>query len=59
MRGSSRLEATPDDVLLGSNATETNIKRLSAMGRLAEYRVLQFATHGTLAGEIEKTSEPA
>jgi tetratricopeptide (TPR) repeat protein/CHAT domain-containing protein len=52
------LKLSPDDVLLGSNATETNIKRLSATGRLAEYRVLHFATHGTLAGEIEKTSEP-
>ena len=38
--------------MLGANATETTIKRLNDQGRLAQYRVLHFATHGTLAGEI-------
>jgi hypothetical protein len=52
------LKLAPEDVLLAGNATETTIKRLSATGRLADYRVIHFATHGTLAGEIEKTSEP-
>jgi len=52
------LKLAPQDILLGAKATETTIKRLSAEGKLADYRVLHFATHGTLAGEIEGTSEP-
>jgi CHAT domain-containing protein len=52
------LKLAPDDILLGANATETNIKRLSGEGKLAQYHVLHFATHGTLAGEITGTSEP-
>jgi CHAT domain-containing protein len=34
------------------------VKRLSAEGRLADYRVLHFATHGALAGELENVNEP-
>ena len=52
------LKLAPDDIVLGANATETTVKRLSAEGRLAGYRVVHFATHGTLAGEIDGTSEP-
>ena len=58
MRGAKDLKLAPQDILLGAKATETTIKRLSAEGKLADYRVLHFATHGTLAGEIEGTSEP-
>jgi CHAT domain-containing protein/tetratricopeptide (TPR) repeat protein len=47
-----------EDIWLGSRATEANIKDLSAKGRLATYRVLHFATHGALAGEITGESEP-
>jgi tetratricopeptide (TPR) repeat protein len=57
-RSAVALKLAPDDVLLGANATETNVKRLSASGELANYRVVHFATHGTLAGEIESTTEP-
>jgi CHAT domain-containing protein len=45
--------AADDAVLLGSSATETRIKSLSAMGALANARILHFATHGLLAGETE------
>jgi CHAT domain-containing protein len=48
------LKVSANDILLGAKATETTLKRLD----LAQYRVLHFATHGTLAGEIEGTSEP-
>lgn len=48
----SHLKLEPDDVLLGQRATEAAIKRLSREGRLSDYRVLHFATHGTLGGEI-------
>jgi CHAT domain-containing protein len=40
-------------VYLGERASETTIKRLSASGRLAQARVVHFATHGLLAGETE------
>jgi CHAT domain-containing protein len=52
------LQFAPDDILLGARATETSIKTLSSEGKLADYRIVHFATHGTLAGEIESTSEP-
>src|SRR5439155_11346278 len=45
-------------ILLGARATETAIKNMSEEGKLANYRVLHFATHGTVAGEIEGTAEP-
>jgi CHAT domain-containing protein/tetratricopeptide (TPR) repeat protein len=52
------LKASDDDVLLGSKATEANIKTLSTQGTLAQYRVLHFATHGALAGQITADAEP-
>jgi CHAT domain-containing protein/Tfp pilus assembly protein PilF len=52
------IKLAPDDIVLGTRATEATIKRLSAEGRLANYRVVHFATHGTLSGEISGTSEP-
>jgi CHAT domain-containing protein len=58
VHGGQATVTLPDDILLGANATETAIKTLSEQGKLAQYRVLHFATHGTLAGEIEGTIEP-
>jgi CHAT domain-containing protein len=52
------LKVSADDIMLGARATETTIKSLSDNGALATYRVIHFATHGTLAGELEGTSEP-
>jgi CHAT domain-containing protein len=34
------------------------VKRLSDAGDLAKYRMVHFATHGTLAGELTGTHEP-
>ena len=48
------LGAGPADLLLGDRATETELAALS----LADYRVLAFATHGILAGEVGGTAEP-
>jgi CHAT domain-containing protein len=53
----SHLKSDPEDVLLGQMATETSIKRLNRQGRLSDYRVLHFATHGTLGGEIDGLGE--
>lgn len=51
--------ATPeDDILLGGRATETGLKSLSESGRLADYRILHFATHGALSGELKGSAEP-
>lgn len=57
------LGASGADVLLGSDATESRIKALSEEGRLANARVIHFATHGLLANEtamlFADQSEPA
>ena len=39
-------------VLLQAEATETALKAMSASGELERYRVLSFATHGLVAGEL-------
>ncbi|MDP3958979.1 MAG: CHAT domain-containing protein [Pseudorhodobacter sp.] len=48
----ARLLGTPDALLLEAQATEAEVKRLSDRGDLSSYRVLSFATHGLIAGEI-------
>jgi CHAT domain-containing protein len=52
------LKALPGGVRLGVEATEREVKRLSASGELAQYRMVHFATHGALAGELSGTHEP-
>jgi CHAT domain-containing protein len=44
--------------LLGARARETEIKKLSDGGELTKYRILHFATHGALAGELKPGAEP-
>jgi CHAT domain-containing protein/tetratricopeptide (TPR) repeat protein len=45
-------------VFLGATATEAKIKQLSEDGTLKRYKVVHFATHGALAGQISLMSEP-
>ena len=52
------VRAAAGDIRLGPHATEREVKRLSASGELARYRMLHFATHGALAGELKGTREP-
>jgi CHAT domain-containing protein/tetratricopeptide (TPR) repeat protein len=53
------LGVDPDTHLFfGVKATETEIKRLSAGGMLARYKIVHFATHGAVAGELASGSEP-
>jgi CHAT domain-containing protein len=40
-------------ILLGDRATETILKDLSESGRLQDYAVVRFATHGALAGQVQ------
>jgi CHAT domain-containing protein/Tfp pilus assembly protein PilF len=49
------LGASDDDVRLGAAATVTNLK----FANLDQYRVVDFATHGLVAGEVHGLSEPA
>jgi tetratricopeptide (TPR) repeat protein len=46
------LKVDARDIHLGAEATEGAVKRLSATGQLAKYRMLHFATHGVTAGEL-------
>lgn len=39
------------DIRLGARATEGSVKAMSEDGSLAKYRIVHFATHGTLASE--------
>lgn len=48
------LGAPETDLLLAADATETRL----AERKLADYRVLAFATHGILAGEVGGLAEP-
>jgi tetratricopeptide (TPR) repeat protein/CHAT domain-containing protein len=52
------LRVDSKDIWLGARATEADIKRLSDTGELSSYRIIHFATHGALAGEVSGNSEP-
>jgi hypothetical protein len=43
---------------IGSKATETEIKQLSDADTLANYKIVHFATHGAVAGELSGANEP-
>jgi CHAT domain-containing protein/tetratricopeptide (TPR) repeat protein len=43
------------DIHLGKDASETTVKRLP----LADYRIIYFATHGLVAGDIKGLAEPS
>ena len=55
----SELRADPADVRLGLSATETAVKQ----AQLDQYRIVYFATHGLVAGDLElfakSKAEPA
>jgi CHAT domain-containing protein len=52
------LGADPKNLYLGAMATETTIKQLSEEGSLAKYKIVHFATHGAVAGQVSGASEP-
>jgi len=51
----STLGAPSGDILLREAASETSVKRAS----LADYRIVYFATHGLVAGEVKGLAEPS
>ena len=52
------LKADASELRLGALATEREVKALSSSGQLSRYRIVHFATHGALAGELNGTREP-
>ena len=51
----ARLGAPAADIHLRADASESTVKRLP----LSDYRVVYFATHGLISGEIKGVGEPA
>ena len=49
---------TENNIRLGKRATEGEIKALSGSGELSAYRIVHFATHGAVAGELKVGTEP-
>jgi CHAT domain-containing protein len=52
------LLVTDNDILLGARATERQVKALSHSGNLATHRIVHFATHGVLPGQVSPGAEP-
>ena len=50
-----KLGAPASDVFLRADANETTVKRVA----LADYRVVYFATHGLVAGDVKGLAEPS
>lgn len=50
-----RLGASPSDIKLREEASETTIKHMP----LDDYRVVYFATHGLVAGDVKGLAEPS
>ncbi|MGE3874181.1 MAG: tetratricopeptide repeat protein [Parvibaculaceae bacterium] len=53
------LGADADALRLGAAAMESEVKRMSAAGALARVRLLHFATHGLVSGDLAGLAEPA
>jgi CHAT domain-containing protein/tetratricopeptide (TPR) repeat protein len=51
----AKLGAPASDIHLGKDASETTVKRTP----LADYRVVYFATHGLVAGDVKGLGEPS
>jgi CHAT domain-containing protein/tetratricopeptide (TPR) repeat protein len=47
-----------EDILLGAKAREAIIKNLNESNTLATYRIVHFATHGAIAGQVAGTNLP-
>jgi CHAT domain-containing protein/Tfp pilus assembly protein PilF len=54
----SQLGSRDGPVMLGRDASEATLKTLNGRGALSKYRVLHFATHGAMAGEVVGSAEP-
>ncbi|MEM8814087.1 MAG: CHAT domain-containing protein, partial [Pseudomonadota bacterium] len=52
LRATARSFSNQATILIHENAREATIKEMSADGRLADFSVISFATHGLIAGEL-------
>jgi hypothetical protein len=52
------VNADLEEMRLGARATEHEVKAMSASGQLAQYRIVHFATHGAMAGELKGLGQP-
>ncbi len=52
------INADAGEMRLGARATEHEVKALSSSGQLGQYRIVHFATHGAMAGELRRSSQP-
>ena len=50
-----KLGVPDSDIYLGRNASESNVKRAA----LSDYRIVYFATHGLVAGDVKGLAEPS
>jgi CHAT domain-containing protein/Flp pilus assembly protein TadD len=53
------VDANPASVLEGKDATKAALMTRDLDGRLAKVRILEFATHGLMAGDVTALTEPA
>ncbi len=54
------LKADPGrDLILGTQATKQSVMKANADGLLAQKKVIVFATHGLMAGDLPKLLQPA
>ena len=53
------LGAGEEALRLGADATEAEVKLLSEQARLSRVRILHFATHGLISGDLSGLAEPA
>ncbi len=47
------------NLFMRQRATELEVRRLNSTGRLGSAKVISFATHGLLAGELQGVKQPA
>ena len=53
------LNAKGSDLIMGLDATRESVLKANASGALQQQRVLAFATHGLMAGDLPNLTQPA
>lgn len=53
------LGVSADALRLGERANEAEVKAMSEMGALEKAKIVHFATHGLVSGELQGLAEPA
>jgi len=56
---SKALNAKESDLIMGLDATRESVLKANASGALRDKRVLAFATHGLMAGDLPNLTQPA